>query len=138
MSRFGGLSEERPSVFKTRIKLGTYLSTQCNGDERQSRPLPSQLIESQTCASRRTPYEGSNEISENDDDYNKRFIQLKGEFREAASPLVRLGEWKERWVASDQPHGVLPQNSGETELTRSVTCMVLKATANDRRHLALS
>ncbi|GFV27594.1 hypothetical protein TNCV_3189121 [Trichonephila clavipes] len=28
MSRFGGLSEERPSVFKTRSKLGTHLSTQ--------------------------------------------------------------------------------------------------------------
>ncbi|GFU13714.1 hypothetical protein TNCV_939401 [Trichonephila clavipes] len=42
MSRFGGLSEERPSVFKTRSKLGTHLL----GDERQSRP----------CASRnRTP-----------------------------------------------------------------------------------
>ncbi|GFW45945.1 hypothetical protein TNCV_4496641 [Trichonephila clavipes] len=38
MSRFGGLSEERPSVFKTRSKLGTHLSTQCTGDERQSRP----------------------------------------------------------------------------------------------------
>ncbi|GFY02047.1 uncharacterized protein TNCV_5099081 [Trichonephila clavipes] len=46
MSRFGGLSEERPSEFKTRSKLGTHLSTQCSGDERQSRP----------CASRnRTP-----------------------------------------------------------------------------------
>ncbi|GFV01853.1 hypothetical protein TNCV_3397151 [Trichonephila clavipes] len=30
--------EERPSVFKTRSKLGTHLSTQCSGDERQSRP----------------------------------------------------------------------------------------------------
>ncbi|GFS52281.1 hypothetical protein TNCV_4850101 [Trichonephila clavipes] len=38
MSRFGGLSEERPSVFKTRSKLGTHFSTQCSGDERQSRP----------------------------------------------------------------------------------------------------
>ncbi|GFS56141.1 uncharacterized protein K02A2.6 [Trichonephila clavipes] len=38
MSRFGGLSEERPSVFKTRSKLGTHLSTQCSGDERKSRP----------------------------------------------------------------------------------------------------
>ncbi|GFX85481.1 integrase catalytic domain-containing protein [Trichonephila clavipes] len=38
MSRFGGLSEERPSVFKTRSKRGTHLSTQCSGDERQSRP----------------------------------------------------------------------------------------------------
>ncbi|GFX85353.1 retrovirus-related Pol polyprotein from transposon opus [Trichonephila clavipes] len=40
MSRFGGLSEERPSVFKTPSKLGTHLSTQCSGDERQSRPFP--------------------------------------------------------------------------------------------------
>ncbi|GFV30803.1 hypothetical protein TNCV_1082221, partial [Trichonephila clavipes] len=38
MFRFGGLSEERPSVIKTRSKLGTHLSTQCSGDERQSRP----------------------------------------------------------------------------------------------------
>ncbi|GFV04105.1 THAP domain-containing protein 3 [Trichonephila clavipes] len=38
MSRFGGLSEERPSVFKTRSNLGTHLSTQCSEDERQSRP----------------------------------------------------------------------------------------------------
>ncbi|GFW14536.1 transposable element Tcb2 transposase [Trichonephila clavipes] len=28
MSRFGGLSEERPLLFKTRSKLGTHLSTQ--------------------------------------------------------------------------------------------------------------
>ncbi|GFW50297.1 hypothetical protein TNCV_4697131 [Trichonephila clavipes] len=34
------------------------------------------------------------------------------------------------------PQGVLPQNWDETELNRSVTCMVLKATANDRRHIA--
>ncbi|GFV63579.1 hypothetical protein TNCV_4883221 [Trichonephila clavipes] len=32
---------------------------------------------------------------------------------------------------------VLPVNRGGIELNRSVTCMVLKATANDRRHLAL-
>ncbi|GFV61821.1 hypothetical protein TNCV_4164791 [Trichonephila clavipes] len=31
MSRFGGLSEERPSVFKTPSKLGSHLSTQCGG-----------------------------------------------------------------------------------------------------------
>ncbi|GFW62209.1 hypothetical protein TNCV_1686401 [Trichonephila clavipes] len=40
MSRFGGLSEERPSVFKTPSKLGTHSWTQCSGDERQSRPCP--------------------------------------------------------------------------------------------------
>ncbi|GFW93384.1 hypothetical protein TNCV_2605021 [Trichonephila clavipes] len=40
-------------------------------------------------------------------------------------------------AVENQPQGVLTQNLGETELNRSVTCMVLKATANDRRHLAL-
>ncbi|GFT36228.1 hypothetical protein TNCV_4778551 [Trichonephila clavipes] len=33
MSRFGGLSEERPSVFKGRSKLSTHLSTHCSVDE---------------------------------------------------------------------------------------------------------
>ncbi|GFU97418.1 uncharacterized protein TNCV_1912731 [Trichonephila clavipes] len=54
--------------------------------------------------------------------------------RRAASPLVRLVEGEERWEALI-PQGVLPQNWGETELNHSVTCMVLKATANDMRHL---
>ncbi|GFX54242.1 hypothetical protein TNCV_3823411 [Trichonephila clavipes] len=44
MSRFGGMSEERPSVFKTRSKLGTHLSNQYSGDERQSRPYPARKI----------------------------------------------------------------------------------------------
>ncbi|GFY16793.1 uncharacterized protein TNCV_4337941 [Trichonephila clavipes] len=57
--------------------------------------------------------------------------------RRAASPLVRLVEGEERWEAPDHPQGVLPQNWGETELNRSVACMVLKATANDSRHIAL-
>ncbi|GFX01172.1 uncharacterized protein TNCV_4581381 [Trichonephila clavipes] len=57
--------------------------------------------------------------------------------RRAASPLVGLVEGKEMWEALDHPQGVLPQNWGETELNRSVTCMVLKGTANDRRHQAL-
>ncbi|GFW24598.1 cullin-4A [Trichonephila clavipes] len=56
--------------------------------------------------------------------------------RRAASPLVRLVEGEERWEAPDQPQGV-PQNWGETEINRPVTCMVLKATVNDGRHLAL-
>ncbi|GFY27635.1 cullin-4A [Trichonephila clavipes] len=54
--------------------------------------------------------------------------------RLAANPLVRLVEGEERWEAPDHPQGVLPQNWGETEQNHSVTCMVLKATANDRRH----
>ncbi|GFW00046.1 uncharacterized protein TNCV_3568361 [Trichonephila clavipes] len=57
--------------------------------------------------------------------------------RRAASPLVRLVVGEEMWVALDHPQGVLPLNWGETELNRCVTCMVLKATANDRRHLTL-
>ncbi|GFW80485.1 uncharacterized protein TNCV_2415871 [Trichonephila clavipes] len=52
-------------------------------------------------------------------------------------PLVRLVEGEERWEAPDHPQGVLPLNWGETELNHSVTCMVLKSTANDRCHLAL-
>ncbi|GFS50367.1 uncharacterized protein TNCV_1638591 [Trichonephila clavipes] len=47
--------------------------------------------------------------------------------RRAASPLVRLVEGEERWEAP-----VLPQNWGETEQNRTVTCMVLKAKARDR------
>ncbi|GFW84529.1 uncharacterized protein TNCV_457101 [Trichonephila clavipes] len=57
--------------------------------------------------------------------------------RQAASTLVRLVEGEERWEASDHLQDVLPQNWSESELTSSVTCMVLKATDNDRRHLAL-
>ncbi|GFW13616.1 hypothetical protein TNCV_1210821 [Trichonephila clavipes] len=54
----------------------------------------------------------------------------------AASPLVRLMEGKEWWEAFDHPQGVLRQNWGETKQNRSVTCMGLKATVYDRRHLA--
>ncbi|GFW28412.1 uncharacterized protein TNCV_4640771 [Trichonephila clavipes] len=56
---------------------------------------------------------------------------------QATNPLVRLVEGEERWEAPDHPQGVLPLNWGVTELNHSVTCMVLKATANDRCHLAL-
>ncbi|GFU89615.1 uncharacterized protein TNCV_4599281 [Trichonephila clavipes] len=54
----------------------------------------------------------------------------------AASSLVRLVEGEERWEDTDQPQGVLPQNWGETKLNRSVTCMMLKATAKDRLYSA--
>ncbi|GFX11170.1 hypothetical protein TNCV_4424291 [Trichonephila clavipes] len=40
MSRSGGLSEARPSVFKSSRKLGTHLSTPCSRDQRLSRPYP--------------------------------------------------------------------------------------------------
>ncbi|GFV31951.1 uncharacterized protein TNCV_3839761 [Trichonephila clavipes] len=52
----------------------------------------------------------------------------------AASPLVRLVEEEGRWKAPDpHPQDVLLLNWGGIELNRTVTCMVLKATANDRR-----
>ncbi|GFV73763.1 uncharacterized protein TNCV_3549121 [Trichonephila clavipes] len=57
--------------------------------------------------------------------------------RRAASPRVRLVGGEERWEAPDHSQCVLPQNWVETEINHSVTCMVPKATANDRRHLAL-
>ncbi|GFY00751.1 uncharacterized protein TNCV_2141431 [Trichonephila clavipes] len=57
--------------------------------------------------------------------------------RRAASPLVRLVEGKERWEVSDHPQHILPEKWGETELNCFVPCMVLKATVNDRHHLAL-
>ncbi|GFW93488.1 hypothetical protein TNCV_46911 [Trichonephila clavipes] len=60
-----------------------------------------------------------------------------GEDMEAASPLVRLVEEEEKWEAPDHTQGVFLQNWGETELNHSITCMVLKATANDRRPSAM-
>ncbi|GFV47477.1 uncharacterized protein TNCV_885491 [Trichonephila clavipes] len=57
--------------------------------------------------------------------------------RRAACPLVRLVEGEERWEVPDHPQGVLPLNWGGIEPNHTVTCMVLKAMDNDRRHLAL-
>ncbi|GFW45645.1 zinc finger protein [Trichonephila clavipes] len=54
----------------------------------------------------------------------------------ASSPLVWLVEGVERWEVLTTP-GVLPQDWGGNEPNRTVTCMGLKATVNDRRHLAL-
>ncbi|GFX27987.1 uncharacterized protein TNCV_773711 [Trichonephila clavipes] len=45
---------------------------------------------------------------------------------------MRLMEGEERWEAFDHPQGVFPLNWGGTEPNRTVTCMVLKAMANDR------
>ncbi|GFX19417.1 hypothetical protein TNCV_472691 [Trichonephila clavipes] len=54
-------------------------------------------------------------------------------------PFGRLVEGEERWEAFDQPQGILPQNWGGTEQNRTVTCMMLKAKANDRhKNLALT
>ncbi|GFU84519.1 hypothetical protein TNCV_1818511 [Trichonephila clavipes] len=57
----------------------------------------------------------------------------------AASPLQRLLEGKERWEASNQPQGRLPQNWGGTKQNRTTICLVLKAKSNHRReNLALA
>ncbi|GFW90261.1 uncharacterized protein TNCV_2121281 [Trichonephila clavipes] len=53
--------------------------------------------------------------------------------RRASSPLVRLMAGDERWEATDTPQGVVSRNWGRTERNHTVTCMTLKATANDRR-----
>ncbi|GFU68015.1 uncharacterized protein TNCV_2823581 [Trichonephila clavipes] len=57
--------------------------------------------------------------------------------RRAASPLVWLVESKERWETSDHHQTVFSLNCGGIELNLTITCMVVKATANDRHHLAL-
>ncbi|GFU59263.1 uncharacterized protein TNCV_4197871 [Trichonephila clavipes] len=54
----------------------------------------------------------------------------------ARSPLLRLVKGEKWWEALDNPI-LLPQNCGESELNRSVTCMVLKATTNGMHHFAL-
>ncbi|GFV41915.1 uncharacterized protein TNCV_4140221 [Trichonephila clavipes] len=56
--------------------------------------------------------------------------------RGAARPLVMLVVREERWEAFDLFQGNFTQNWGNTEPNRYVTCMVLKYTANDNRHLA--
>ncbi|GFV83120.1 uncharacterized protein TNCV_2802461 [Trichonephila clavipes] len=53
--------------------------------------------------------------------------------RRAASPLVWLVEGEDRWEAPGHSQGFLPLNCGGTEKNRTVTCMVLKSMANDRR-----
>ncbi|GFT75801.1 uncharacterized protein TNCV_851101 [Trichonephila clavipes] len=53
--------------------------------------------------------------------------------RRAANPLVWLVEGEEKWEAPGHILGFLPLNWGGTEKNRTVTYMVLKAKANDRR-----
>ncbi|GFX05403.1 uncharacterized protein TNCV_1007251 [Trichonephila clavipes] len=50
--------------------------------------------------------------------------------RPAVSPIVWL---EERWEALTTPKVFLSLNWGGTEPNRTITCMVLKAKANDRR-----
>ncbi|GFU77537.1 uncharacterized protein TNCV_3499101 [Trichonephila clavipes] len=65
---------------------------------------------------------------------NSPMPEILFKIRRASNPLVWLVEKEVRWEAPAHPQGFLPLNWGETEV--SVTCMVLKATTNDRRHLA--
>ncbi|GFW74630.1 uncharacterized protein TNCV_962051 [Trichonephila clavipes] len=53
----------------------------------------------------------------------------------AANSLVRLVEEEERWEAPDHPQGVLLQKWDVIEQNRTVTCMVIKDKANDRRKI---
>ncbi|GFY30900.1 uncharacterized protein TNCV_3120601 [Trichonephila clavipes] len=57
--------------------------------------------------------------------------------RLSTSHLVRLVEGEERWETPDHSQGVRPQNWGGTEQNHTVTCMVLKAKANDRRKIPI-
>ncbi|GFY32235.1 cullin-4A [Trichonephila clavipes] len=59
--------------------------------------------------------------------------------RRAASPLVRLAEKEEMLDAPDHSQNVFHQTCGGTELNCTVTCMLFKAKAKDRRkNLALA
>ncbi|GFY25515.1 hypothetical protein TNCV_2486351 [Trichonephila clavipes] len=51
----------------------------------------------------------------------------------ASSPLVRWVKGKEKCEAPIQPRSILPQTLSGTKPNLSVTCMELKAEANDRR-----
>ncbi|GFS96849.1 hypothetical protein TNCV_4177591 [Trichonephila clavipes] len=48
-----------------------------------------------------------------------------------------VGGSEERWEVPEHPQGVHPQNWVETELYRSVICMMIKAPHNEMRYLAL-
>ncbi|GFW92831.1 uncharacterized protein TNCV_1736241 [Trichonephila clavipes] len=65
--------------------------------------------------------------------------EIKGYFKQPSSHKSsrEVGGRGREVGGPDHTQGVLPQNWGDTELNRSVTCRVLKATANDRRHLTL-
>ncbi|GFX26816.1 uncharacterized protein TNCV_1839891 [Trichonephila clavipes] len=58
--------------------------------------------------------------------------------RRASSPFMRLVAGEERWEIPDPHSGCSPSKLwGGTELNRTVTYMVLKATASDRRTSSL-
>ncbi|GFV51327.1 uncharacterized protein TNCV_3615251 [Trichonephila clavipes] len=51
--------------------------------------------------------------------------------------LVKWVEGEKGWEAPDNAQGILLLSWGGTEINHSVTCMVLKATANNMSYLAL-
>ncbi|GFX84386.1 hypothetical protein TNCV_4134961 [Trichonephila clavipes] len=51
----------------------------------------------------------------------------------ASTLLLWLVEGEEMWEAPGHPQGFLSLNEGGTKQNRNITCMVLKAKANDRR-----
>ncbi|GFY20663.1 hypothetical protein TNCV_1118971 [Trichonephila clavipes] len=68
-----------------------------------------------------------------DDDVFREFLRaITTLYPPMEEDVPSLVEEEERWEATEYLQGVLPQNREETVLNHSVTCMVLKATANDR------
>ncbi|GFX59902.1 hypothetical protein TNCV_4984151 [Trichonephila clavipes] len=57
--------------------------------------------------------------------------------RRAARPLIKLAEKGEKRDAPDSLQVILPQNWGRTKSDHTVTCIMLKATANYRRTFSL-
>ncbi|GFW09094.1 uncharacterized protein TNCV_3081861 [Trichonephila clavipes] len=119
MSRFGGLSEERPSVFKTQSKLGTHLSTQSSGDERQSRP----------CVAYGNGAVGSLVVRASD----SRPEGLGSMLDVTKYPPSAHGFTCRNCGGGDRGRVAIYRPFGEVSLSlnRTVTCMVLMA--NDRR-----
>ncbi|GFV86229.1 hypothetical protein TNCV_672261 [Trichonephila clavipes] len=59
--------------------------------------------------------------------------------RRSSNPLVVLVEWEEMWEATGHPQCFFPLNWGGTKQNHTITCMELKAKANDwRENLSLS
>ncbi|GFV48839.1 uncharacterized protein TNCV_4269161 [Trichonephila clavipes] len=58
--------------------------------------------------------------------------------RRDVSSVLRLLEKEKRWEAPNHPQGVLSQNWSGIKKNRFITCMVLKAKANERhKNMAL-
>ncbi|GFX78343.1 uncharacterized protein TNCV_345401 [Trichonephila clavipes] len=96
MFRFGGLSEERPLVFKTRSKLGTHLSTQCCGDERQSRPCAAHGDQFNICQVIYSQFGLA--IHQNDHQARRRFVEW------VQNEIAVVPDFHKRILFSDEAH----------------------------------